>query len=517
MRRQKLALRNAMILLLLCFLSGFKSFADEQTSSVQVFNAIKWLEAQDRAMANPKIVILKKLIEIIYDPIIGRRWEERPYWEEVNNLWTEFRKNYCPSELELCAFPAKINDNSLLQKVAKKLTNVRERGLINSAIAYSELQLTPNLSFPGLTSGSDQENFSLRISETKPPAESKRLIIWNIPAARMTNQTHLENAVLYDVMSYGLGFSQKSVPSYFALDAQSNGFIQVEKVKMAAMDFAQNWKRTVRSEAVYSIINLEEMFLHKIFSAQKDSFEKYYVELRDRLNPENEQHKEDLARFDKERQSGFYPLEVFQAVAYRLLLNFTHQQAEFYQWAHTLSKPLNQSTVMLENLLYSQKSANPHLFLYLLHRIAVVGSGEILDQTVSQPNAQRYMLEILSVLLGEGKYKESNHFAELSVKIDYALILDKKYLIQQRPALYKFLEANQLLTPELLRAAPIMVQKKVLKDYLSNSIQTKSGEKYGNPILMSILRLTSAVFLGADPATLNRYSSLMYDGNYTKW
>ncbi len=498
------------VLLIFTFTS---THAEELTSSVQVFNAIKWAQVQEKAKNDGQVSSLKALVEIIYDPMVGVRWERADYFEAINEKWKTFRSHFCPSSLQLCTLAPNIDDFSQIDHIIDKLTSENDGAILNKEIADTGLYLTPNLNFPGITGKDDRANFSMRIAEIDVNAESKRLEFRDIKARSATRLISLENAVLYDLRSYELGFTQKSVPAFFAVDQSANGYLQIEKIKMAAMDFAINWRRVVQHPTPYKAVNAEEILLQRLYKKSEKVFEDKYAQLRNRLNPI---HEEDIGRFLAERGQGRYPLEVFQAVAYEHLLKLATQQVEFYQWAQQFRKNFDNGAIVVESLLNLQNHANPELFYYLLHRIAVIGDAEILSQTVTQRQAQQYLVKIVEALRGQGKYgTNKNAFRTLSKKIDYSLLLEADFLLTYRSYLYDELDRNNFLTADQLRAAPLEMQRRIIDEFVSVKGLDSEGDIHTKPFLMGILRLAGAIFLGMDQETSKIYSAIIYDVNLT--
>jgi len=496
------------------------AFAEELTSTVQVFNALKWDQVRKKAQADPRLASLQSFIEILYDPIVGVvRWEYNDYIVALNERWTDFRKNFCPLEgLELCAEPELLKDFSRVDSIINILVSEKAHTVINQKIADTGMQLTRNLNFPGITKADDKGSFSLRIAEIDRDAKPRNLEYWEIRATKPTQLIDLENAFLYDLTTYALGYTPMGgkVPAYFALDEKSNGYLQIEKIKMAAMDFAQIWRHVMKGPAEYNAYNIRDILLHRLYQSSEKDFEKYYGELKAKLTSK---HQDDIDRFEETRAKNRYPLEVYQAVSYDLLLKLTTQQVEYYEWAQQFKKPLNHPVVTTEALLNLQKIANPELFLFLVHRIATSGEGEILDQTVHRLHAQKYLLKFGEVLRGKGKYKtKEDVFSKLIAKVDYKLILNESFLENNRPLLYAFLEKGDLLTPEKLKAAPIAVQKQVIDMLLSDAIAQKDDDEDDDapntkPNLQGILHLSSAIFLGADKEALDLYQTIIFNVN----
>ena len=504
-----MSLRRQNLLQFLLIFTFTCAHADELTSTVQVFNAIKWVAVQEKAKNDNQVSSLKALVEIIYDPMVGRRWEREAYFETINERWVAFRSHFCPSKLMLCSLPATVRDFSQIDQLIENLISDHDHAILNKELLDTGLQLTENLNFPGITGNDERANFSLRIAEIDERAKYKQLQLSGIKAKKLTRLISLENAVLYDLRSYELGFTQKSVPAYYAVDKHHNGYLQIEKIKMAAMDFAVNWRRNINNPAPYTVINAEEILLQRLYAASEQMFAETFKILFQRLQPS---HLEDIERFKLEQSKGRYPLEVYQFVAYEHLLKLATQQVEFYQWASQIRKSKDEDSIATESLLNLQKNADRNLFLYLIHRLAVVGDAAILDQTISQKSAQRYLVKIIEVLRGQGKYLGSRDlFPVLSKKVDYGLLLDSKFLLSQQPHLFNRLDEKKLLSADQLRSAPVDVQRSVIDGLVSTP--SKNGQS--SPFLTGILRLAGAIFLGADQETLDIYATQIFDVNMT--
>lgn len=506
--RTKLS-RSAFLAIIALLMGAQSLFASELTSPVQVFDAIRWLKVQEQAKANPKIASLKLLVELHYDQIIRRPWEQKAYWEEVNYVWTEFRKSYCPSELELCTLPGKIETLAQMSEMRQKFVAAKERALINAAIQDSEMQLTGNLYFPGLSAEpkSDQDNFSLRISKI---AEKK-----SDDVTSGSRQIWLTDAVMYDIASYQSGFSMKPVPSYFALDAEGNSYLQIEKIKMAAMDLAPNWKRIKVDSKKPDAVHAEELMLQTLRKNLEPQFAEIYPQLLKKMDENNPAHREDIERFGKEREQGDYPLEVYQAVAYRQLFSLVSQQAQLYQKARADKKALDAQATTLEAMLMLQTSAQPLLYGYILHRIAVTEAGPILEQVLTQQDAGMLLLEQLSAVLDVGPYQGRKNFEKFSQTFNYQMLLEPKFLKTQRTKLYKYLSDLQLLKPEQLAAAPLAIQRQVLIDYLMDEQQV-SGRPQMKIVPASLYRLSGVMLLNMKAEQLKELAAIVIKERFSK-
>lgn len=493
---------------------SLSAFASELMSPVQLFDAVEWTKVRQEAIENPKIASLKLLIEINYDPFIGRPWEQKAYQEEYQLLWSEFRKNYCPSDLEICSVSEVIRSQEQVDTIRKNLTDSKEREKINQALAPSKMQLTGNLYFPGLTAEDDSKNFSLRVSRIEGSSEPKTVEVWEIPVKNV-RQIVQNHSVVYDIASYASGFSMKPVPSYFALDSEANSYLQIEKLKMSAMEFAENWKRIVRSDVTYNAINTQELLLQKLRKQLEKDFQIQYSVVSKKLDAYKNTHQEDIERFQKERESGDYPLEVYQAVAYQELLKVAQKQAEFYQWAKKMHLPLDKQTTTLQGLLSAQKSENSVLLSYLTHRIAVVGAGAVYEQILNDKSGKVYLLEHVSAFLEQGLYENKGTFEKYAGKLDWQLILDEAFLKEHRPTLYEKLKKTDLLTVEKLKTTPLAIQRQVLIDYISEVKQTESGP-VREVFVMGVLRLAGTLFLSLEAQDFSDFAEMIYLTRFTQ-
>ncbi|MGE0631873.1 MAG: hypothetical protein AB7O96_05670 [Pseudobdellovibrionaceae bacterium] len=486
-------------------------WAAELTSTVQLFNALKWFKFQEVSKENPKIMTLKALIEISYDRMIGRPWTEADYWEQSQLIWTELRKSFCAdqtSKLELCALPATLSTVAEQEQILKKLISEKERNLINKKIEDTQLQLTPNLYFPGLSPEpkSDEENLSLRISTLESPTQVDSIDLWS-KTVQNVKQIFMNDAVMYDIASYQSGFSMKPVPSYFALDAKGNSYLQIEKIKLAAMEFASVWRQTVKNEITHPQTSAEEILLKEMKKESLAEFEEIYPKLLTQFDPNNQAHQEDIERFEKTKKAGDHPLEVYQHVAYSKMLDLVIKQARYYQWAREQNKSLDSLLVTHESLLTLEKSANKYLYGYLLHRLGVTGEGPLLDQTVSKRVAGMFLNDQISVLLETGVYKDQKVFEKLRSKINYDLVMDTSFFKTSRPNVHAYLEQQGIKTADQLKNASAEVQLQVLRLMVAD----------GNTIsAMGVFRLAGVLLVSLDQEGLNQIADIMHEVRVVK-
>lgn len=284
--------------------------AHEDTSPVQVFDIPKWIELSKRAKASAKVMGVKNLIEIIYDRIISRPYEtEEKYWQEAGKRWTNFRSSYCPSKLTLCGLADKLENIQQLEAIRDGLVNSANRELINKDLKIEGLYLSPNLIFPvQLTvADSDKTNFSFRIATIEKHENSdvqdKSLIT-------------MGDVIMNDIFTYRLSYGREIARTYFALDAEGNGYIQADRIRETTVTMAKIWKRAVEREVNFSYIDAQDLLLQSLRKELQREFEATYIRLLAKLDPNNAEHVEHIERFKNELAKGQLPTEVYQWVFY---------------------------------------------------------------------------------------------------------------------------------------------------------------------------------------------------------
>ncbi len=477
------ALKLTAVVSLLGALQG--AYANEDTSPVQVFDIQKWIEIRDRAKNSEKVMGLKNLIEIIYDKIISRPWEEADYWQEANKRWGKFQEAFCPSDLTLCELPKKLENIKQLEAIRNGIVDVQNHQRINSHLATLGLNLSPNLIFPvqSPVAESERDNFSFRITtveaETGGEVTGTSII------------TH-GDVIMLDIFSYRAGFTQDMARTYFAVDSKANGYIEADRVRENAVTMARIWKHAAQRVIIPNPIDTTDLLLQALKVELSADFETTYAKLLAKLDPKNEAHQEHIRRFQESRAKGQYPLEVYQWVSFDQLMRVTdvlvghYQQAKFnYQNLHTI----NQSLKAIVSL---QQQVSHRLMFYLLQRQWDLDDAGVLEQIVSKPVVGTYMLEHLKVVLEKEHYAEMGQFARYSPLLDYKLLTDDHdYLKENHPEFYQKMLSLDLLDSGKLRSAPLAIQRQWLEEYMTKNNMTELHQA-------GVYRLGAALMMGFD-------------------
>lgn len=459
------------------------AFANEDASPVQIYDIQKWIQIRDGAARAPQVVAVKQLIEIIYDKIISRPWEEAPYWAEAEKRWTNYRQTYCPSAQSLCALPEKLETVQQLGNIRNELVKPQTRDMINTELAKVGLKLSPNLIFPVQlpVAENDKSNFSFRIttieSEGISNVEDKSLV-------------RMGDVVMYDIFTYRMNYTQDIARTYFAVDSQGHGYVQADRVREAAYTLAKQWKMLDARLIEYNALNATELLLQKLKLELKPEFEATYARLLAKLDPKNVEHVQHIHRFESERARDRYPSEVFQWVAFDQLMSVAEVLTEQYQDAKLNRRDLHAPTTSLQSVAKLQAQTAPRLLYYLLQREWDLDEGGVIEQIVTKPLAGMYLVEHLNVLLERGPYESAGMFAELAPAIDYKLLLaEPEFLKTHHPAFHARMSSLGMLDPEKVKAAPLAIQKAWLEEYLT---------KDEKPFILGAYRVSAALSLGVN-------------------
>lgn len=459
------------------------AFANEDTSPVQIFDIPGWIRVRDQAKANPKVVSLKLMIEIIYDRITSRPIEEQKYWPLAGTRWTNFRSVYCPSKLTLCSLPAELINMGQLEAIRDGFVKESNRDLINIQLNAIGLHMSPNLIFPvQLTvADSDKKNFSFRITSIESEESS------DVQDKTLTVTGHV---IMNDILTYRMAFNREMAKTYFAVDSKGNGYIQGDRVKEAAMGMARQWKRAAEMDIEYTTIDAADLLLQSLKKELSNEFEATYTKLVMKLDPNNRNHIEHIHRFFSARLESRYPIEVYQWMALEQLSRVTEILVRHYQLAKLDYQNLHVAERSVKALADVQEQTSPRLMFYLLQRQWDYEDGGVIEQITSKPLVGMYMVEHLQVLLEQGPYKDEKNFAKLSRHIDYNLLAnDHEFLKSHNPEFYKKMSALGLLGSEKLRAAPLAVQQTWLQEFI-----TKDQVVFN----MGVYRLAAALMMGVD-------------------
>lgn len=462
--------------------------ANEDTSPVQIFDIQKWLEIRERAKSSDKVMGLKGLVEIIYDKILSRPWEEEDYWVEANTRWERFQSAYCPSRITLCSLPKELANLQQLEAIRNGLVDSENHQRINKHLAVLGFSLSPNLIFPvQMPAGnSEQDNFSFRITTIEDESGG---------AVEGTNLVIHGDVIMFDLLSYRMGFSQDMARTYFAVDSKANGYIEADRIREAAVTMARTWKRAAQRDITPNPVDSQDLLLQDLKKELAGEFESTYKNLFSKLDANNQGHLVHIHRFEEEKAKGQYPIEVFQWVSFDQLRNVSevlvshYQEAKFnYQNLHTI----NQSLKAIVNL---QQQVSQKLMFYLLQRQWDLDDGSVIEQIVVKPVVGTYILEHLKVLLEKEHYAEMGQFERYSKLIDYKLLTDDhEYLKENHPEFYKKMLALDLLDAEKLRATPLAIQRQWLEEYMTKNNGAEVHQA-------GVYRLGAALMMGFDART----------------
>ncbi len=459
------------------------AYAHEDTSPVQILDIQKWIQIRDRANASKQATSLKRLVEIIYDKIISRPWEEANYWHEAGTRWGDFRQANCPSDLSLCSLPQELGGLQQLETVRDGLVSAEAHRILNGQLSKLGLRLSPNLIFPVQLSvaESDEANFSFRITTIEKEENS------NVDGKSLVT---MGDVILNDILTYRMSFGSDLARTYFAVDAQGDGYVQADRVRESAYTFATNWKRVAQREVNYSTIDVGDLLLQQLKKELSGAFDATFDRLLAKLDASNPDHLEHINRFKVERARDRYPTEVYQWVIYDQLLQISSLLTEHYQQATANHEDLHSAPQALKAIVTLQQQISPRLLFCLLQREWDFDEGSVVEQVLTRPVAGMYMAEHVHVLLEHRPYEKLAQFEKLSTKIDYKLLTDDpEFLKAQNPEFYKKMTDLGLLDAERLRAAPLALQKAWLEDYL-----TKDGQVFA----MGIYHVSAALTLSLD-------------------
>jgi len=465
----------------------YAASAHEDTSPVQVFDIPKWIELSKRANASPKVMSVKRLIEVIYDRIISRPYEtEEKYWLEAGKRWANFRVSYCPSKLTLCSLSDKLENMQQLEAIRNGLVDSANRDLINKDLNKEGLQLSPNLIFPVqlAATDSDKTNFSFRIAtiekEEASDVQDKSLIT-------------MGDVIMNDIFTYRMAYNREIARTYFALDSDGNGYIQADRIREATVTMAKIWKRSVEREVNFSYIDIQDLLLQSLRKELQREFEATYIRLLAKLDPNNPEHVEHIERFKEELAKGRLPTEVYQWVFYDQLTRVAEVLTQHYQQAKVDYQDLHTPNLALKGVVALEQQVSHRLLFYLLQRVWDYDEGSVIEQIVPKPLAGMYMVEHLHVLLENESYKDLEQFEKLSSKIDYGLLTAEAELLkEQHPDFYNRMTSMDLFNAEKLQLAPAAIRKQWMKELVL---------KNGEPFKIGIYRLSAALTLGLDART----------------
>jgi hypothetical protein len=464
-------------------IGAFSAGYAQDTSPVQILDIQKWIQIRDRANASKQVTSLKRLVEINYDRIVGRPWEEADYWREAGKRWGDFRRAYCPSNLSPCSLPPELGDVQQLAAIRDGLVSAEVRKMLNERLSGVGLRLSPNLIFPVQlpVAGSDQANFSFRIATIEDEENS------NVDGKSLVT---MGDVILNDLLTYYMSFGTDLARTYFAVDSRANGYVQADRVREAAYTFAANWKKVAQKEVNYSTINVGDLLLQQLKKELSSAFDATFDRLLARLDAGNPDHLEHIDRFKAERARGRYPTEVYQWVIYDQLLQISNLLTEHYQQAKVNGEDLHSVPQALKAIVALQEQVSPRLLFFLLQRVWDLDEGAVVEQILTRPVAGLYMAEHVQVLLEHGPYRKLAQFEKLSAKIDYKLLTDDpEFLKTHNPGFHKRMSELGLLDAEKLRAAPLVLQKAWLEDYV-----TRDGQAFA----MGVYRVSAALTLSLD-------------------
>ncbi len=477
------ALKLTAIVSLLGALQG--AYANEDTSPVQVFDIQKWMQLRDRAKNSEKVMGLKNLVEIIYDKIISRPWEEADYWKEANQRWEKFQAAYCPSDLTLCALPKSLENIQQLEAIRNGLVDVKNHQRINKHLAELGLNLSPNLIFPVQTpvAESEQDNFSFRITTIESEDGGE--------VAGTSIITH-GDVIMLDIFSYRMGFTQDLAKTYFAVDSNANGYIEADRIRENAVTMARIWRSAAQREITNNPVDASDLLLQGLKKELDREFVSTYARLFAKLDANNPDHLEHIRRFENAKEKGQYPIEVYQWVAFDQLTRVADVLIGHYQVAKYNYQSLHTINQSLKAMVQLQQQVSSRLVFYLWQRHWDLEDAGVIEQIVSKPVVGTYMLEHLKVLLEKEHYAEMGQFARYSQLIDYKLLTDDHdYLKENHPEFYKKMLRLDLLDAGKLRAAPAAIQRQWLEEYMTTNNTTELHQA-------GVYRLGAALMLGFD-------------------
>ncbi|MGE3684473.1 MAG: hypothetical protein AB7G93_22370 [Bdellovibrionales bacterium] len=405
---------------------------------------------------------MKELIEIIYDLEIERPWGEA-YFPEAQKRLVTLRSMVCPAltNTRLCHVPEQLNTAASVGALADVLADSTIRDAL-------------------------QKRWNLAIYPLAMPGSGLPYDFWAAPVDLITSE-HSESTkywtmdpkpsvwtkivpLVSDVRSYWAGFSQQDHPSLFALTNDSEILINDFLLRDRAMKLAQVWKfriaRNHDAPLTNAVFQAEEMQWQQLFDENETTFNQAYESLLAKVSDDATVK----ARFLKERNNEDFPEEVYQQVAYELLLDLVKVESSFYERAQSERPDASDRQLALEMMVtlqrYAKSSRLYHLEVYRRANL-IASTAAVLDQTVDPYLAITYLLEQVKAILGmeKEKYESLNLFPRYRRAVWDNELFDARYMKEYQPELLSAImkEHGSL---SKLASLPAEEQKEILKQYL---------------------------------------------------
>lgn len=422
--------------------------------------------------------VFRDLVHIAYDTDVGRPWGQGLF-PDMNNRFQAFKKIFCPE----------IKNEMLCQKIGRVTKGI---DLLHIKMALSEesvileLQKILRLSIATVQFQGPAKDLNLWASQIMSWGVGS-LLFWNETPVRFPVLLY-EDVLLTDLESYAAGYRQDSHPGFVS---HSKEGLQVNDtlLKSHAMEFADRWKRgteafqklpTSVGPNANTVIFSNQFLYQRLYLEKHSQMELLYQKQLKELElgvleaPALQAH---LARYQNSRREGNYPLEIYQQFAYEGLMELVLVQ-NAYLWK--LQKQGTQppkfglpegwklfSNQLMESLLGLQKGASETLFLLieLSTQSDPVGSHAAVLQQLNNPQMVRALIfEMLNVILEEGPYKNSNHFAKYHALLSLDDVFDEGFIKDHRPEMIPLFASTG--SWQKISAMSAIDKKKTMKTFI---------------------------------------------------
>ena len=389
----------------------------------------------------------KRLTEWLYDRLLKRPWEEKEYIETAELYLQEYRAVVCPALKEFCDLTSHIKN----EKDVDALISVMSQANVQQALQKRFATLGYFIDFARYTDGAkiDFQVSKRDKSSTVNPA------LWDLKGANVMMKEK-EIVLLQDLATYRIGMEHESTPPsyYVGLNDSNEIILNIDRAKIAAANFGQMW-HSAMSDALKNpkVFDNAAHFDHEKF-ALLQLYKKYYPlfvlryeQLRTQLKALPSPN-EDVAKILKITKKNFtsqrglpqYPFEVFEHVAYEILINMYRTQGE-YLYLSKLYRPKLQAgssrqswEALLSLQAYSQDAA---IVPFLINSEVGFPKHYPLDQFATPNVARDFLYEEIKAILSLQEYKDLNIFKRFRYLFQKGELFTKEALQNENPEVVK--------------------------------------------------------------------------------
>lgn len=372
------------------------------------------------------------LVAILYDWDNQRPWKN--YVVEATRRLTHFREKVCADlAISICRKPGLLSG---AQDVAAAQLALFEPATMALFEKRWNVRITP-----WILPGRDPQ-FSMIVAKSTRE-DILRSAYWDMQP-RSVVLTSFETEMFADAPSYRAGFDNRDAHTTIAMNPEGTA-INDRKLKQTAVNFAAEWKREARipvDPKAHIIASAPQLQFRKLLELRRDEFERLHAELHPRIA-----HIPQIAkRFAVDLENGNFAEEIYQHVAYEMLLDLTRIQAVYLTMAQTQRTHLSQRQKTLESLLTLQRYAKyPEIFAMEMTTLIeeMNTRSYTLSQNVDARTASTFVIENLRAVLGLGHYEGKALFPKMGAILKNPVLFEADDIAAVAPEAVKALNGRK--------------------------------------------------------------------------